>query len=205
MTQEQANADAEAQHDAQTGEQQDSSSRTDLNTLPEDVQEYIRELRREARKANDAKKEAAREKEAAERDRLAKAQEWEALAKQYEQDLNATKPRAERVDAMEQLLLDMAQKRIDRLPKQYRSLVPEYDDPVKTLAWLDANEATLTTPVPPNTGAGVQGEKKPAPPTEAAQRAATLAAQYGYTVDPAKISARAQELEQQRQRKPQGE
>lgn len=191
--------------DSENTDVQETPTRTDFNTLPADVQQRMRELQAEAEKYRKQKRAVELEKEAAERERLAKAQEWEALAKQYEQDLNATKPRAERVDTMEQLLSDMAQKRIDRLPKQFRSLVPEYDDPVKTLMWLDANEATLTMPVPPNIGAGVQGEKKPAPPTEAAQRAANIAAQYGYTVDPAKIAARAQEIEQQRQRKPQGE
>lgn len=52
------------------------------------------------------------------------------------------------------------QARIERIPENKRSLIPEYDDPVKLGAWLTANEAEFGAPqkpLAPNLGGGAGG------------------------------------------------
>ncbi len=51
------------------------------------------------------------------------------------------------------------QTRIDAIPESQRSLVPEFEDPVKLGQWLDTNAHLLTTPTPPPTDAGVSGDR----------------------------------------------
>lgn len=140
-----------------------AESKTDISTLPVDIQDYIRGLRKEAEDTRKEKKRIETAAQQQERERLEKDKEWETLAVKYKTDLDASAPRVERLDAMEQFLRDSAAARIKALPKQYQSLVPDYDDPLKTLAWLDANAATLSLPKPPDIGAGQQGDngKKP--------------------------------------------
>ena len=41
------------------------------------------------------------------------------------------------------------ERRIAAIPEQMRTLVPEYDDPLKLAAWLDANAAVFSRPAPP--------------------------------------------------------
>lgn len=109
-------------------------------------------------------------------------------------------PKAEEVVRIKAALQDTVEKRIEALPKEWRDAVPEYEDPTKTLAWLDKNAEKLSRPQAPNMDAGVTGDKVPPPPTQEAQRAASIAAQYGYTIDPKKVAERQRQIEQQRQR-----
>lgn len=178
MTQEQTPPEGEAQ-DGKTPEQQEVQ-RTDLNTLPADVIQYIKELRGEAEKSRKEKKAAEIEAQKQERERLEKLQEWETLAKQYKSDLEALTPRAERTEVMEQLLKDMAQKRIDELPTQFQSLI-DPNDPVKALAWLEANAGALKLPGVPNLNAGQQGDASKTTPQLTPEQEALIAKIPGMT------------------------
>jgi hypothetical protein len=157
MTQETLSAEAETQ-DGQTPASE-ASQRTDFSTLPGDVQAHIKELQEEAKKYRKQRSEVDKQRQLEEQARLEANKEWEKAADAYKKQVEALSPRAERLDAMEQFLRDSAQKRIDALPKQFRALVPDYDDPLKTLQWLDANAATLSLPAVPNLGAGEQGDR----------------------------------------------
>ena len=48
-------------------------------------------------------------------------------------------------------------KRVEALPEALRSLVPAYDDPLKTLAWLETNAPILNAPRVPSLDAGMRG------------------------------------------------
>lgn len=52
------------------------------------------------------------------------------------------------------------QSRIERIPEDRRSLIPEYDDPIKLGLWLDRNESLITEPpkpTPPSLDGGSGG------------------------------------------------
>lgn len=72
-------------------------------------------------------------------------------------------PKAKRLEAVEAALQATVEKRVEQLPKAMRGLVPDFDDPLKTLKWLDDNAAALSLPIMPNLNAGQQGDpgKKP--------------------------------------------
>ena len=117
----------------------------DVSSLPAWAQDMIRDLRREAADRRVAAKQADAQRE----DVLAEVQ-----------------PKAERTDAMEAFLRDLAQKRMDALPSQYRALVPQYDDALQTLQWLEASAAILLPPRAPGFDAGVTGDRPAAVPEE---------------------------------------
>lgn len=162
MTQETASTDAEVtqQTDAVIAAAQ---QRTDFNSLPADVQEHIRNLTKEAEKNRKDKAAAKAAAEAAELAKLAEKQEWQKVAETLQQRLDAVAPLAEQLATLKQTLADTAQKRIDALPKQWQQAVPEYDDPAKTLQWLDANASLWGQTVIPVTAAGQTGDRSSVP------------------------------------------
>ncbi len=183
MTQQQTPPDGGDNGSTPTEIQKPDLGKRPISDFPAEIQEYIRDLRRENRKAHDDRKSAEQKRQQEEQARLEADKQWETLAGQYKKQLDELTPRAERVDTVDQLLKDMAQTRITGLPKQFQKLVPEYDDPLKTLAWLDANASTLSAPVPPNLDAGLQGDGGN-PNTAVAKLSAdelTLAQQAGMT------------------------
>lgn len=148
--------DVQATSDAP--EVQDTDQRTDLNSLPADVRKYIESLRKEAAEHRIRAKAEAEQRAREEQERLAQQQEWQKLAELRARELEELKPKAERLDTLEAFMRSTVEARIEALPEQYRTLVPDYDDPVKTLAWLDANASKLSAPRPPATDAGVRGD-----------------------------------------------
>lgn len=117
-------------------------------------------------------------------------------------ELEPKAQQAERIAAALQATVD---KRIAALPEEWRDAVPAFEDPVQTLEWLDKVAPKLTLQRPPNLNPGGSSEHPPELVTAQAQSAAQIVASYGYTLDPAAIAKRAKELEQKRQRKPQGD
>jgi chromosome segregation ATPase len=89
---------------------------------------------------------------------LADQQEWQKLAEQRAQRIAELEPLANRVAEVQEALQATVEARVGRLPEDTRSLVPDYDDPRKTLAWLDANEERLLRPIAPSTDAGTRGD-----------------------------------------------
>lgn len=152
--------DMQAMSDAQQ-HAQDAEQRTNIDSLPEDIRKYIDGLRKEAASYRVAAKAKEAELARAEEAKLAEQQKWQELATLREQQLAELKPERERREALETFVKDAVSKRIEALPEAYRTLVPEYDDPVKTLAWLDANAGKLVTPRPPALDAGVRGDSAP--------------------------------------------
>lgn len=155
---------------------------TDVAASKLTLEEALREIRA-LRKENGDRRTKLREFEEAqalkEKERLAAEQQWQKLAEQYRAEAEGLKPKAEKADVLEAHLKETLSKRIEAVPKQMRSLVPEYDDPARTLSWLDANAAMLKMPAPPATDAGATGDA-PAKPLEADTR--QLAAKMGISM-----------------------
>jgi hypothetical protein len=96
--------------------------------------------------------------------RTAQLTEKEDFRKLYEEtksSLEQVQPKAAQVDEWRAALSETAQAQIDRLPEDARGLVPDYDDPRKTLQWLNKNAATLTRAPAPNMHAGPRGDDIP--------------------------------------------
>lgn len=92
--------------------------------------------------------------EAANKKRLEQSGNHEELLKQTEAELEQLKPVAERATALEKVIRESNQARIERIPETMRGLVPTDYAPEKLQAWLNANEAALTKPPAPNYDAG---------------------------------------------------
>jgi len=90
--------------------------------------------------------------------RLTDQEQFKELAEKYRAELEALKPVAGQVKDWQKSLMETAQAQIERLPKDMRELVPEYDDPRKTLDWLNKNAARLMRPSAPEMDAGARGD-----------------------------------------------
>lgn len=111
---------------------------------------------------------AEKERRAAEEKRLAENQEFQALAEQRKEELTAAQQaitdletKAARVEQLETFLRQSAETRTQALPERYQSMVPQFDDPLQTLAWLDANAQHFAAPPAPQTDAGAVGDVTP--------------------------------------------
>lgn len=166
--------------DTQTAEHMIPKSRFD------EVNSQLRELKAQQEKA-------AKEREKAEKERLEKQSEFKTLYEQTQQRVAELEPFKERYDTFLEQTSERNAARIEALPKELRTLVPEYDDPLKLAGWLDANETTLTKKVTAPTldgGAGRNSQASNAPPLDEIKEQAArfgvdwklLAKQYGVTV-----------------------
>jgi hypothetical protein len=180
-----------------------AQERTDLSALPEDVRKYIEDLRKESKDRRVALQKAEDQRKREEEARLAENQQYRELAELRQKELDQVKPRADRLEAIEAAMRETVQARIDALPETWRSVVPEYDDPLKTLQWLDANAAKLAAPRPPSTDAGTRGDVKPTTAlSDVEMRTASLA---GMTPEQyAEYKAKKREDEERRNQIPSG-
>jgi hypothetical protein len=141
----------------------DTPSDETLNTknpVPYDRFQQVNEARRLAEERLAKLEKAAQDKDA---ETLAKNQEWEKLANQYKAELDSKASIESEAKRYRDRLEADNLARIERIPEDKRSLIPEYDDPVKLGAWLTANEVTLTgtvKPIAPNLGGGAGGNVK---------------------------------------------
>ena len=69
------------------------------------------------------------------------------------------------------------ERRIKAIPEYMKSLVPEYDDPLRLAAWLDANAAVFSRPTPPPLDGRAGGNGTPATVTD--EEASEYAARWG--------------------------
>ena len=119
-----------------------------LRTL-ETAEQRIKELNAEnlrLRKQADA---AAKAKTDAEAAVMAEQGKFKELYQSAKAKADAADALQERLDAITAQAQAANERRINAIPEQMRSLVPEYDDPLKLAAWLDANAAVFSRPAPP--------------------------------------------------------
>lgn len=129
----------------------------DVASLPQWAQERIRRSDDDAAKRRIAAKEAEDKLKAEQEARMVEQNKWQELAEQRGKELDALRAAAAKAEAYEKQAAETLRKRIEALPEHVRGAVPEYDDPLKVMTWLDANAAVLSLPTPPPTDAGVRG------------------------------------------------
>jgi len=110
--------------------------------------------------------------EQAQKTRLEEQGNYQELARKYQADLEAVRPVAERAQALEAIIRDSNEARVQRIPEQQRGLIPVDYPPERLQAWLNANEALLVRPPAPdyNAGAGANGESVPSKTLSDAER-----------------------------------
>lgn len=131
----------------------------DIQALPSWAQGMISDLRREAAENRVKAKKAEEQRLKEEADRLAQQGEWQTLAEQRAQELERLKPVSEKAAALEAKIKASNDSRIQQLPEELRSVVPDFDDPVLVSEWLDANLSKLTARTAPALDGGVTGDR----------------------------------------------
>jgi len=137
-----------------------------LRTL-ETAEQRIKELNAEnlrLRKQADA---AAKAKTDAEAAVMAEQGKFKELYQSAKAKADAADALQERLDAITAQAQAANERRINAIPEQMRTLVPEYDDPLKLAAWLDANAAVFSRPAPPPMDGRAGGNGTPATVTDA--------------------------------------
>lgn len=115
----------------------------EVNEENKTLRERLAALENQSQQA-DAERQKQQQKEMAEQNRFKEL--YEQTLQQLE-SLKSVQDEAKRYrDSFENTL----QARIQLIPEEKRALIPEYDDPIKTMAWLDKALPELTTPPKPN-------------------------------------------------------
>ena len=116
---------------------------------PEQLRAELEAARKEAAKYRTQLRNTERQATEAEAKRLAEQGEYKSLYESVKAKADAADALQERLDAITAQAQAANERRIAAIPDTMRSLVPEYDDPLKLAAWLDANAAVFSRPTPP--------------------------------------------------------
>jgi hypothetical protein len=130
--------------------------RAELDAARKEAASYRTKLRQTEKQATDA-----------EAKRLAEQGEYRTLYESVKAKADAADALQERLDAITAQAQAANERRIAAIPDTMRSLVPEYDDPLKLAAWLDANAAVFSRPTPPPLDGRAGGNGTPATVTDA--------------------------------------
>ena len=129
--------------------------RAELEAARKEAASYRTKLRQTEKQATDA-----------EAKRLAEQGEYRTLYESVKAKADAADALQERLDAITAQAQAANERRIAAIPEAMKSLVPEYDDPLKLAAWLDANAAVFSRPTPPPLDGRAGGNGTPAVVTE---------------------------------------
>jgi len=152
--------------DGQQTEQEQPNSEHAHALSPEQLRAELEAARKEAAKYRTQLRQTEKEATAAEAKRLAEQGEYRSLYEAIKPKADAADALQERLDAITAQAQAANERRINAIPEQMRSLVPEYDDPLKLAAWLDANAAVFSRPAPPPLDGRAGGNGTPAVVTE---------------------------------------
>jgi hypothetical protein len=153
------------------------------------LRERLEALETQSQQA-DAERQKQQQKELAEQNR------YKELYEQTLQQLESLKSVQDEVKRYRESFENTLQSRIQLIPEDKRALIPEYDDPIKTMAWLDKALPELTTPPKPNAprldgGSGsAGGAGNPVgslSPTQ--QQLIDIARDMGHTIDVNRVAA----------------
>jgi hypothetical protein len=152
---------------------------------PKKAAKAIKKLRQEAAANNKAAAQlAALQKERADAEAAVQAErekaladqgKWQEVATARESENARLKTEVERLKGYEAAISALLEKRMESVPESLRTRIPEFDDPVRTLNWIEANPDLLAPPQAPdlNQGKGNTGNPRV---VEAAAKSAALAA-----------------------------
>ncbi len=130
--------------------------RAELDAARKEAASYRTKLRQTEKQATDA-----------EAKRLAEQGEYRTLYESVKAKADAADALQERLDAITAQAQAANERRVAAIPDAMKSLVPEYDDPLKLAAWLDANAAVFSRPTPPPLDGRAGGNGTPATVTDA--------------------------------------
>ena len=161
-----ANPDAQAA-DGQQMEQEQPHSEVATALTPEQLRAELEAARKDAAKYRTQLRQAEKAKTDAETAALAEQGKYKELYEAVRAKADERDALQERLDAITAQAQAANERRIAAIPEHLRSLVPEYDDPLKLAAWLDANAAVFSRPAPPPLDGRAGGNGTPATVTDA--------------------------------------
>lgn len=126
----------------------------------------IKELTAENAKWHKRLRETERAKEAEAEAAMAEQGKYKELYQQAQSKAARADALQERLDAITAQAQSANERRVAAIPDAMKSLVPEYDDPLKLAEWLDANAAVFSRPTPPPLDGRAGGNGTPAVVTE---------------------------------------
>jgi predicted transposase YbfD/YdcC len=160
-----ATPEAQAADGIQTELEQPNSEHAPLS--PEQLRAELESARKEAAKYRTELRQTQRAKTEAETAAMAEQGKYRELYESVKAKADAADALQERLDALMTQAQAANERRINAIPEQMRTLVPEYDDPLKLAAWLDANAAVFSRPAPPPMDGRAGGNGTPATVTDA--------------------------------------
>jgi len=159
-----ATPEAQAADGIQTELEQPNSEHAPLS--PEQLRAELEAARKEAASYRTKLRQTERQATEAEAKRLAEQGEYRTLYESVKAKADAADALQERLDAITAQAQAANERRIAAIPDAMKSLVPEYDDPLRLAAWLDANAAVFSRPTPPPLDGRAGGNGTPATATE---------------------------------------
>ena len=161
-----ATPEAQAADGQQTEPEQTNSEHAQALS-PEQLRAELEAARKEAASYRTKLRQTEKAVTDAEAKRLAEQGEYRALYEAVKGKADAADALQERLDALLAQAQAANERRIAAIPDAMRSLVPDYDDPLKVAAWLDANAAVFSRPTPPPLDGRAGGNGTPATVTDA--------------------------------------
>lgn len=188
--------DQQQKPDAQTGEngtqtgtdnQQQPNARTEISSLPPDIQKYIEDLRREAADYRKAQKAAEKTANEAKEKQLADEKKWQELAESRAAELAKLKPIAEQHEQITTAFNSSLDNRLKQIPDDIRKKTVDPIraalSPVDFSNWLDANMEILRARQAPPLDGGAQGSGKSSPSMQLESNEIEMARAMGLTPD----------------------
>ena len=122
---------------------------------------YVQDLRKENAKWRTSLRDVEQKQKDADDANLAEQKEWETLAGQRATEIDELTPYKERYTSMVEAVAESNTKRIEAVPEAMRSMVPDFEDPLKVASWLDANSQLLTKPTAPTVNGEAGNVERP--------------------------------------------
>lgn len=133
------------QNNQQQNNNTNANQYTSIDSLPPDIQDYIKRLRHENEEANKKAKAETQAKQQAEQERLKQQGEYKQLAEQHEAKVKELEPIATRYSDLAKLIGEQIETEIKDWPKVVKTLDPGTDAPVEQrLAWRNHARAIVT-------------------------------------------------------------
>jgi len=121
-----------------------ASVKTSLSELPQDIQDLVRGLRREAKESREALEAKLKTEQDAEQQRLKQQGQFEELAKQHESRVKELEPIATRYSALAELVSEQIKTETSSWPASVKALDPGKDAPIEErLAWKNRAAAIV--------------------------------------------------------------
>jgi multidrug efflux pump subunit AcrA (membrane-fusion protein) len=134
---------------------------------PEQLRAELEAARKEAASYRTKLRQTEKAKTDAEAAVMAEQGKFKELYQSAKAKADAADALQERLDAITAQAQAANERRVAAIPESMKSLVPEYDDPLKLAAWLDANAAVFSRPAPPPLDGRAGGNGTPATVTDA--------------------------------------